>query len=286
MAEIDLHTHSTASDGSLTPTQLVQLAESLGLRAIALTDHDTLAGLDEASEAARSVEVIRGCELSVVFPQGSMHVLGLWLPRTMRSLPALLQDLAAKRSARNAAILENLRRHGVDISPEELDAFATGGVVGRPHIAQILVRKGHAATLAEAFHTWLRPGTPGYAPKAKLTPSQAISALKAEGATVILAHPYTLNQGPADLETLLRELRHQGLDGVEVYYPLHSPSQTELYLSLCQRFGLLVSAGSDFHGDAKPSIHLGRGKNGLHGPYALVEKMKEVRQRLGLPTPP
>ncbi len=283
MAEIDLHTHSTASDGSLSPADLVRHAEALGLRAIALTDHDTIAGLDEAAQAACKVEVIRGCELSVSFPHGSMHILGLWLPRQMRSLPALLHDLAAKRAQRNLVILHNLQRHGVAIEASELEAFAAGGVVGRPHFAQLLVQKGHAANLTEAFQRWLRPGTPGYAPKAKLLPHQAISALKAEGATVILAHPSTLLLDPPALETTVRELQAAGLDGIEVFYPLHTAEQTRLYQELCEHFGLLMSAGSDFHGDAKPSIALGRGKTGLYGPYTLVERMKAARAHLGLP---
>ncbi|MBC7355440.1 MAG: PHP domain-containing protein [Desulfomicrobiaceae bacterium] len=283
MAEIDLHTHSTASDGTLSPSALVQHAEAIGLKAIALTDHDTVAGLDEAALAATRVEFIRGCELSVHFPQGSMHILGLWLPRRMQQLPALLHDLARKRAQRNERILENLRRHGVAIDDAELQACAAGGVVGRPHVARLLVEKGHAASIHEAFHLWLRPGTPGYAPKAKLLPHQAISALKAEGATVILAHPSTLNLDPEPLETLLGELKAAGLDGVEVYYPLHTPAQTRLFAELCRRLDLLESAGSDFHGDNKPSIALGRGKDGLHGPYALVERMKAVRARMGLP---
>lgn len=283
MAEIDLHTHSTASDGTLSPTALVRHAEALGLRAIALTDHDTIAGLDEASAAACSVEVIRGCELSVDFSPGSMHLLGLWLPRRMRALPALLHDLAAKRAQRNLRMVENLQRHGVAIEAAELEEFAAGGVVGRPHFAQLLVRKGHAADLTDAFQRWLRPGTPGYAPKAKLLPHQAIAALKAEGATVVLAHPSTLALEPPALEATLRQLQAAGLDGVEVFYPLHTPEQTRLYQDLCQRLGLLMSAGSDFHGEAKPSIALGAGKGGLFGPYVLVERMKAARARLGLP---
>lgn len=283
MAEIDLHTHSTASDGTLSPAELLQHAEAIGLRAIALTDHDTVAGLEEAAQAAKKVEFIRGCELSVHFPNGSMHILGLWLPRRMQFLPALLHDLGKKRTQRNEQILENLRRHGVTIEDAELQTFAAGGVVGRPHVARLLVEKGHASSIHEAFHLWLRPGTPGYAPKAKLLPHQAISVLKNEGATVILAHPSTLNLDPEPLEALLRELKAAGLDGMEVYYSLHTPTQTRLFAELCRRLDLLESAGSDFHGDNKPSIALGRGKNGLHGPYSLVERMKVARARLGLP---
>lgn len=287
MVQIDLHTHSTASDGTLRPAELVALAVTVGLKAIALTDHDTVLGLPEACAAGRDLgmEVIGGCELSVDSPHGSMHLLGLWLPENPSRLRAALDHLAMLRRTRNEQIIANLNRHGVDITYDELAAASGGGTIGRPHIARLLVDKGHAATLQDAFLNWLRPGTKGYAPKEKLMPRQAIALLKEEGATVILAHPCTLHLDGDALQTEVRELRDWGLDGIEVFYSMHTQAQTNAYADLCRRLGLLPSAGSDFHGDNKPGIALGRGKGGLRPSYDLVRRMKEHRLARGLSLP-
>jgi len=286
MPEIDLHTHSTASDGTLNPTELVQAASHSGLRAIALTDHDTVMGLPEACAAGREtgLEVIGGCELSVHAPQGSMHLLGLWLPQTPTRLQKVLDHLTDLREVRNKHIIENLNHHGVDITYDELEEVA-GGTIGRPHIAQLLVDKGVAQNFQDAFNNWLRPGTKGYAPKEKLFPRQAIDLLREERATVILAHPCTLRLNEEQLELVLRELKDWGLDGVEVFYSMHSQAQTNAYAGLCNKLDLLASAGSDFHGDNKPGIALGRGKGGLRPSYDLVRRMKEQRAAHGLDIP-
>lgn len=279
MPEIDLHTHSTASDGTLSPTELVAAAAAMGLKALALTDHDTTQGVPEACAAGRihGVEVIGGCELSVHFPRGSMHLLGLWLPPQPTILQSTLDRLATMRKTRNETIISNLNGFGVDITYDELEKVADGGTIGRPHIAQLLIDKGVALNFQDAFQNWLRPGTKGYAPKEKLEPRQAIELLKAESATVILAHPCTLHLDEAGLKETIFQLKEYGLDGIEVYYSMHTQAQTNLYAGLCRRFDLLESAGSDFHGSNKPNIQLGRGKGGLRPSYRLVERMKERR---------
>jgi len=287
MSEIDLHTHSTASDGTLKPAQLVAQAARMGLKAIALTDHDTVHGLPEAYQAGiqHDIEVIGGCELSVNCSQGSMHILGLWLSCRPSKLQTALDDLTLLRKSRNEAIIANLNKAGVAVTYEELVAVADGGTIGRPHIAHLLVSKGKALDLQDAFMNWLRPGTKGYAPKEKLDPREAIELLKAEQATVILAHPCTLRQDEQGLEQTLRELKDYGLDGVEAIYSMHSQAQTNSYTSLCHKLELLISAGSDFHGDNKPNINLGTGKGGLRASLALVERMKEHRAAQGFSTP-
>jgi predicted metal-dependent phosphoesterase TrpH len=288
MPEIDLHTHSTASDGTFSPSELVAEARRIGLKAIALTDHDTVLGLPEACAAGREsdTEVIGGCELSVQYDSGSMHILGLWLPVRSVRLQAALDHLTALRKERNKNILENLNRHGVDITYDELARISGGGTIGRPHIAQLLVEKGAAQSFQDAFLNWLRPGAKGYAPKEKLTPRQAIDVLKAEDATVILAHPCTLRLDRERLEEAVRQLRDWGLDGVEVFYSMHTQSQTNAYADICDRLDLLPSAGSDFHGGNKPNIALGRGKGGLRPSYELVRRMKERRLSRGQSLPP
>jgi 3',5'-nucleoside bisphosphate phosphatase len=287
MSEIDLHTHSTASDGTLNPSELVAAAVAAGLKAMALTDHDTVRGLPEACAAGRELglEVIGGCELSVEFEHGSMHLLGLWLPQQPARLKATLDHLSGLRKTRNESIIANLNSYGVDISYSELEGITDGGSIGRPHFAQLLVEKGLAINFQDAFLNWLRPGTKGYAPKEKLSPRQAIELLKDEGATVILAHPCTLKVEKDELLNVLRELKDFGLDGVEVFYSMHTQAQTNFYADLCRKFDLLMSAGSDFHGDNKPGIALGRGKGGLRPSYDLVRRMKEARLRQGLHQP-
>jgi predicted metal-dependent phosphoesterase TrpH len=287
MAEIDLHTHSTASDGTLRPAELVAAAARAGLKAVALTDHDTVEGLPEACAAGQEagIEVIGGCELSVESEHGSMHLLGLWVPLQSSGLGAALERLTALRRQRNEAIIANLNRHGLRVTYDELEAISGGGSVGRPHIARLLVDRGAVATIQDAFLYWLRPGTKGYAPKEKLLPRQGIDMLKGEGATVILAHPCTLRPQRCELEAVVRELKDWGLDGIEVIYSMHSQAHTNAYADLCRRLDLLPSAGSDFHGDNKPGIALGRGKGGLRPSYDLVRRMKERRAAQGLTLP-
>ena len=283
MPEIDLHTHSTASDGTMRPAELVAAALAIGLKAIALTDHDTVQGLPEACTAGNELglEVIGGCELSVDFAQGSMHLLGLWLPQHPLRLQTTLDQLSSLRKTRNESIIANLNSYGVDITYAELEEITDGGSIGRPHIAQLLVEKGLAVNFQDAFMRWLRPGTKGYAPKEKLLPRQAIELLKEEQATVILAHPCTLRLEKYELEAVVRELKGWGLDGIEVFYSMHTQAQTNFFAGLCSKLDLLPSAGSDFHGDNKPNIALGRGKGGLRPSYDLVRRMKESRLKHG-----
>ena len=287
MAEIDLHTHSTATDGTLRPAELIAAAARAGLKAIALTDHDMVEGLPEACAAGSGLglEVIGGCELSVESEHGSMHLLGLWLPLQSPRLQAALDRLTVLRRQRNEAIIGNLNRYGVQVTYDELEEVAGGGSVGRPHIAQLLVAKGVAVNFQDAFLNWLRPGTKGYAPKEKLLPRQGIELLKGEDATVVLAHPCTLRPQDRSLEDVVRELKDWGLDGVEVFYSMHTQAQPNAYADLCRRLDLLPSAGSDFHGDNKPGIALGRGKGGLRPSYELVRRMKERREAQGLSLP-
>ncbi|ACV68009.1 PHP domain-containing protein [Desulfohalobium retbaense] len=280
---IDLHTHSNASDGTLTPRELIALARQEQVAAVALTDHDTTMGLPEAIEAGRElgVEVIPGCELSVDFPGGMMHVLGLWLPKHPRHLQKILQDLRNKRNTRNERMIAKLQAAGVGITSSEILKMAGDAAVGRPHIAQALVGKNIAVDFNDAFHRFIGPEGMAYVPKDKLSPKKAIAALREEEATVILAHPFSLGLSAEELEKEVAHLKSLGLDGIEAYYPEHSPELIRHCESLAERYDLLLSGGSDFHGAVKPDIHLGRGKDGLHVPYALLERMKKARRLKG-----
>jgi hypothetical protein len=285
MSEIDLHTHSTASDGSLSPEELVRAGKKAGLRALALTDHDTVSGLHQALLAGQEqgLEVIPGCELSVQSPKGFMHLLGLWIPVRPPKLQATLAWLQDMRRQRNERIMAALRSLGISIADREVKEQAKGESIGRPHIAQTLVHKGVVDSLEQAFARFVGSTGQAYVPKVKLSAGQAISILKQEQATVILAHPYSLRMTNQELTAHLKHMQAMGLDGLEVYYPEHTAEQTRLYASLARDLNLVLSGGSDFHGRIKPDISLGRGRGDLDLPYSLVEKMKAARRRQGLP---
>ncbi|MBN2139852.1 MAG: PHP domain-containing protein [Desulfovibrionaceae bacterium] len=282
MLGVDLHTHSTASDGTLSPRDLVRLAKDSGLAAVALTDHDTVSGLDEALAAGREfgIEVVPGCELSVTSPAGWMHIVGLWIGPNPRHLLEAFEFIHESRSKRNLQIIEKLRALGIDIDYDQVRAAARG-VIGRPHISRVLMDKGVVSSIGEAFEQYLGSKGKAYVPKAKLSPQQALSVLAREGATSILAHPYLLNLDPERTEALVRELKALGLEGIEAYYTEHSPGQTAMYLDLAKRLGLLVSGGSDFHGEVKPNTYLGTGKGDLFVPYEVLERLKARRREQG-----
>jgi hypothetical protein len=284
MPEIDLHSHSTASDGTYSPSELVDLAVKKGLRALALTDHDTTGGLNEALNAARGtgLELIPGCELSVVYP-GTMHIVGLWVSFEAPVLNKALKDLRDKRHNRNKIIVEKLASLGIDITYDEVRELAGEASVGRPHLARILVQKQAVDTVQQAFDKYLGPEGRAYVPKEKLTPEKAIELLKEEQATVILAHPVTLGLDEKTLRRELSRLKQVGLDGMEVYYSEHSPELTQTYKKICKELDLLPSGGSDFHASVKPDIQLGTGRGNLDIPYTLLEAIKDKRREQGLP---
>jgi predicted metal-dependent phosphoesterase TrpH len=279
MSQIDLHTHTTASDGTLDPADLVRKAASDGLKAVAITDHDTVGGLSQALRAGEEtgVEVIPGCELSIDFKSGQMHILGLFLPDPPQGLQATLDDLQDRRNNRNDRILGMLKNAGVDVELEEIQELAGEASIGRPHIARVLVQKGVVENIDQAFKQYIGPGGAAYVPKDKIDPETGIRLLKQEGATVILAHPYSLETDTEELRELLGRLKEQGLEGMEAYYSEHTPEQTQTYLQLCDEFDLLVSGGSDFHGSVKEDVGLGTGKGNLDLPYDLVRRMREAR---------
>jgi len=263
---IDLHAHTTASDGSLTPTELIALADRIGLAALAVTDHDTIAGLPEARKAAESYPQLRlalGVEVSANFPGGSMHLLGLAIDETASSINDLLDTLASGRRLRNPRIVEKLQELGVALDYSEVISVATerGGVaeiISRNHIADALVRAGHVRSRQEAFDKYLASGRPAYVDRARLQPPETIAAIHDAGGLAILAHPPQLNyNNDAHLQTIIRNLMTHGLDGIEAYHSDHTARQTRHYIDLAKRLGLFITGGSDFHGAGKPDVTLG-----------------------------
>lgn len=280
MKLVDLHTHTTASDGSMTPAALVEYAAGKGLAAIAVTDHDTLAGLEEAVEEGhrRGLEVIAGLEISVDFDP-EMHMLGYFMDGIPGSLEPVLAGLKAKREERNPRIVAKLREMGFDITLEEAASLAGGKIVGRPHIAETLVRHGYVGSVAEAFEKYLASGKPAYFKKDKLTPAEGVNAVLEAGGIPVLAHPVHLNMSMEKLDELLGRLVADGLMGMEAIYVDNTGEQTERLLELCTRHGLLATGGSDFHGRFKPDIDIGCGRGNLKISYEIVEKLKDAQKQ-------
>jgi len=245
---IDLHTHSTASDGTFSPTELMRAAKEAGLSAIALTDHDTLVGLPEAKAEAEKlgIELVPGCELSLEYAGLPTHMLALFVEDPAGAVARELERVQLARSQRNERMVEKLRFLCVHLDLAYV-ARRAGGVVGRPHIAQAMLAAGVVKTFDEAFGRFLGAGGLAHVPKEKLSPGQAIDAVHADGGLAILAHPCLLSLHARHLEAILADLKAQGL-GVEVYYTEHSERYTSEVARLAESLGLLKSGGSDFHG--------------------------------------
>lgn len=277
---IDLHIHTTASDGTLTPRQAAALADSLGLAAIAVTDHDTTAGLAEATAAGEELglEVVPGLEISAGYMDRSVHILGYFIDRSSPALNDALDWFVRERRARNERIVAALAADGFDISLDRLTAAYPGRVLGRPHIGDWLVRHGYAASLDEAFDRWLNRGRPYYRPRRRMPMGDAVSAIREAGGVAAAAHPLQYGFGPAELEAFLRAARDAGCQALEAYYSKYSPAEQAALADTAARLGLAVSGGSDFHGARKPDIRMGSGVNGsIRVPYSVLLDLKDRR---------
>ncbi len=277
---IDLHVHTTASDGTFTPREVVRLAARKAIKALAITDHDSVAGVQEAREegASLGVEIIPGVELSVEWPHGILHVLGYFLNTDHPDLLRVLGDLKRIREERTPRILSRLEELQIHVALEEVESEAGGGVPGRLHLARILVRKGYVSNIQEAFDRYLRNGAAAYVRKPKILPSDAFRLIVESGGLPVLAHPYSLlDRQDVRLEGILEQLKALGLAGMEVYCPKHTADQTIHFLALARAYGLAVTGGTDFHGANKPGIELGviEGMDAL--PYSMLEELKALR---------
>ena len=245
----DLHTHSTASDGQYAPAALVEKAAAAGIQVLAVTDHDTI---DGAEEAVRAGTVELGAA-----EDRPMHILGLHLGAACPALTALCRKLRASRDERKFRIVDFLREKGMDVSLEEVEALAGGGVVARPHFAQVMLRRGYVTSLREAFDRYLDSDEYQRIERWKAGAAECIAAVHSAGGRAVLEHPYQLGYADDRLEETLRTLREKGLDGLECFYPRHTPGQTAAYLRLAEKYGLHITAGSDFHGEVvRPDTRL------------------------------
>jgi 3',5'-nucleoside bisphosphate phosphatase len=244
--KIDLHLHTNKSDGRLSPTELVRLAHKGGVRRMALTDHDTTAGVEEAMAAGKDlgVEVIPGVELGTDSRSGDLHMLGLFLDYQDAAFQATMARFREGRVARVHTIVSNLAGAGVNISVERVFEIAGEASVGRPHVAQALLEAGYIKSMPEAFEKWLAYGGPGDVPRDKLSPEDAIGLIHAVGGLAVVAHPY---EGRNVLE-MLPGLADAGLDGVETYYQGYGPDRVGELVAVCAKLDLLPTGGSDFHG--------------------------------------
>jgi hypothetical protein len=279
MGEVDLHIHTRASDGTFSPSEVVRLAKDRKLRAIAITDHDTVDGVQEALEEGRriSIEVVPGVEISANIKDGSFHLLGYFVETTGSLLAEKLGTLKQARSDRNPRIVHKLNDLGIDITYQDVLQASGGGQVGRPHFAQALVDKGYARSTQEAFVRFLAQGAPAYVDKYRFEVKEAIEVVLKAGGIPVLAHPCTLNRMRRDLEALVAELVEQGLKGIEVFYPDHTPAQTALYQRLAAKFRLVTTGGSDFHGPSVKRTELGIIGRGIRLPYTVIEILKRVK---------
>lgn len=277
MELIDLHVHSNASDGTLSPTQVVELARRQGLRAMALTDHDTLEGLPEALAAGKAlgVEVVCGIEFSTSYQGRDVHILGLELNPQDAHFREALKEFQDSRDRRNLAIIDRLQEHGVSISWEAMAEAFPDCVWTRAHFARYLLEQGYVSSIKEAFPRYIGDRAPCFVPREKVTPYQAIRLIQENGGITVLAHPMLYQLGLEQLRLLFSRLRDAGLDAVEVLYSTNSREEERLSRQLAKDYGLKISGGSDFHGANKPEIQLGCGKGNLKIPYTVLENLRK-----------
>ncbi len=273
----DLHTHSTYSDGTLTPTELICLAKSKGLCAVALCDHNTVAGLPEFMKAGeqQGVQAIGGVEFSTEYRGKELHILGLFIrPEHYIPITRKLSEMLQRKEQSNRALIEALRADGIDLDYDAIKAAAQGQV-NRAVIGAEMVRRGYCESVKAAFSQWLSPRRGYYHPPQRLDSVEAVRFIKSLGAVAVLAHPL-LSLSESELRPFLDEAKSAGLDAMEVYYSTYSPEETALAIDIAAEYGLRHSGGSDFHGGNKPDISLGTGKGNLQICNKLLEILAEI----------
>ncbi|WP_447968721.1 PHP domain-containing protein [Nitrospira sp. M1] len=276
MKRIDLHLHSTYSDGSYSPTDVIKLAHQAHVTALSLTDHDTTDGIAEASQAAspHGIEVIPGVEVSSLYRGKETHILGYFVNHEDAQFQQHLTFLRNSRHERIPKIIDKLHNVGVDISYEDVKAVAGHGSIGRPHVAQVLVKKHYVPTIEQAFSRFLKEGSTAYVARQLPDAKEAIRWIRDAGGVASLAHPSWVRHSLSELETACQELHTFGLQGLEVFYSSHTPRQTSEYLALANRLNFAVTGGSDFHGSTRPDIAIGIGRGNLKVPEQALEALR------------
>lgn len=283
MKFIDLHVHSNISDGTFTPTQVVNIAYEKGLAAIALSDHDTINGISEALKAAEQInnklgefELIPATELSAAYKKKDIHILGMYIDYTSKNLKQTLDDVVNERKQRNEKMAKNLANAGIDITIEKLLENEGNAVITRAHFAKYITEHGYTKTFDEAFKKYLSPDGPYYVQRKFLTPKEAINLIKSANGVPVLAHPLLYNLKNNELDKLICELKSYGLMGIEAIYTRNTGFDESYIRNFAKKYDLIVTGGSDFHGSNKPDIQIGFGTGNLRIPYHILEELKKV----------
>ncbi len=278
MSRIDLHLHTTHSDGSFSTREVMDFAKQAGVAALAITDHDIVDGVPEATAIGKElgIEVVPGVEISSRLGDSELHILGYFLDWTDPLLAERLKTLRDSRHLRNPRIVQRLNELGISITYDEVRALAGTESVGRPHIARLLMEKKFVTSAKEAFDRYLANGRPAFVDRDLPEPAEAVRWIREAGGVPVLAHPTWVRTSADGLRALVRDLKTVGLGGIEVHYSTHTPSQTTEYLDLAKHCDLLVTGGSDFHGVTKPDIEVGIGRGQLKVSHTLLDPLKKA----------
>lgn len=280
MKNIDLHTHTTASDGTYSPSELIELALQKQLAAVAITDHDTTSGIEEAIQASKGedIEVIPGIEISSGYDNLEIHIVGLFINPKDEDLLPWLKELRIHRDERNFEMLEKLNELGVKLTLGELEETCGGGTITRAHFAALMMKKGYVNSTNEAFDRYIGSGCKAYVPRKLPSCQKSIEMIRSCGGIAVMAHPLLYKVSRANLHQIAAELKKYNLTGIEAYYSTHTPAETDYVIKLAQDIGLLLSGGSDFHGANKKGLELGTGYGKLAVPYEILDKLKGALQ--------
>jgi len=276
---VDLHTHTTESDGSFTPEELMLEAKRVGLSAIAITDHDSISGIKKAAPLAEElgIELIPGVELSTDYNGKEVHVVGLYVNVEDEYFLTKIKEFKENRDSRNAIMVENLQKEGFAITMEELTAENPDCVITRANIARFLYEHGMIPTIQTAFEKYIGDNCKCYVNRFKITPMDGVRLIKKAGGTAILAHPLLYHMSDSTLQKMVDEMKEAGLDGIEAIYCTYTPAEERQMKQFAKENGLLISGGSDFHGTTKPKLELGTGYGKLYIPYEVLETIKNSR---------
>lgn len=279
---IDLHVHTTASDGEYSPKEIIRLAKESDVTTIAITDHDTVEGVKEAIKEGKKigVEVIPGVELGVTVPHGKLHILGYFIDYNNENLINTLNTLKEIRNERNERLLETFRNNGIDITIDDVLKYTNGKIIGKPHMAQVLIEKGYVSEVEEAFTNYFNKELYKNIKRKPFFVEDAFKAINDAGGIIVVAHPITLKLKGKELEDKILEYKKLGLDGIECFNNIHTQEDIKELTDIATRNNLLITAGSDYHGpNVKPNVILGRGKNGnIITDIPVVEKIKTYKK--------
>lgn len=278
MKTVDLHTHTSCSDGTFTPEELVEYAADKNLSAVAITDHDILSGIEEAQAAGDrlGIEVISGVEVSTEYEGSDIHIVGLFIDIFNRELNLKLDAMREKRTKRNMLVVEKLQDIGLKITFDDVKNAAQGGIITRAHFAKALRNKGYISSNQEAFDRYIGRGKPAYVKREVLDWRETISVINNAGGIAVMAHPLLYKFSKARLENIVSDMAMHGLKGIEAYYSTHSPSDVKYIKMIADKNKLKISGGSDFHGANKPKLDLATGYGSLAVPYNVLEGLRGV----------